>query len=197
MVAKVVKEKLEKDGQGVFYKSLRLAGLDAKLRRSVDWAFEDKGRLYVTIWDITTSEKNGVVQAIIPVGKWIRNDRSHTRLKAERMLDALLRYEGEQVVGFLCERDKNSEDVKIRSSCPDDVPWQIQKTGPKSFRLIRGGGATFISALPKFQPGKLYCPSSNKWDRSDVRLSECFAHHFHVTRRIVDIANAVSRWSFV
>lgn len=60
MVAKVVKEKLEKDGQGVFYKSLHLAGLDAKPRRSVDWAFEDKGRLYVTIWDITTYEKNGV-----------------------------------------------------------------------------------------------------------------------------------------
>ena len=75
MVAKVVKEKLEKDGQGVFYKSLRLAGLDAKPRRSVDWEFEDKGRLYVTIWDITTFEKNGVVQAIIPVGKWIRNVR--------------------------------------------------------------------------------------------------------------------------
>ena len=41
------------------------------------------------------------------------------------------------------------------------------------------------------------CPSSNKWNRSDVRLSECFAHHFHVTRRIVDSANGVSRWSFV
>ena len=41
------------------------------------------------------------------------------------------------------------------------------------------------------------CPSSNKWDRSDFRLSECFARHFHVTRRIVDIANDVSRWSLV
>ena len=41
------------------------------------------------------------------------------------------------------------------------------------------------------------CPSSNKWDGSDFRLSECFARHFHVTRRIVDIANDVSRWSFV
>jgi hypothetical protein len=37
------------------------------------------------------------------------------------------------------------------------------------------------------------CPSSNKWNRSDVRLSECFAHHFHVTRRSVDIAIVVSR----
>ena len=41
------------------------------------------------------------------------------------------------------------------------------------------------------------CPSSNKWDRCAVRLSECIAHHFHVTRRVCDIANGVSRWCFV
>ena len=41
------------------------------------------------------------------------------------------------------------------------------------------------------------CPSSNKWDKCFVRLSECFAHHFHLTRRAVDSANGVSRWSFV
>ena len=41
------------------------------------------------------------------------------------------------------------------------------------------------------------CPSSNKWDRCLVLLRECFAHHFHVTRRVVDSANDVSRWSFV
>ena len=41
------------------------------------------------------------------------------------------------------------------------------------------------------------CPSSNKWDRCAVRLSECFAHHFHVMRRVVDSANDVPRWSFV
>ena len=29
------------------------------------------------------------------------------------------------------------------------------------------------------------CPSSNKWDRCLVLLRECFAHHFHVTRRVV------------
>jgi len=75
MVAKVVKEKLEKDGQGVFYKSLRLAGLDAKPRRSVDWVFEEDDRLYVSVWDVTTSERNGVVKSIIPAGKWIRNVR--------------------------------------------------------------------------------------------------------------------------
>ena len=38
-----------------------------------------------------------------------------------------------------------------------------------------------------------YCPSSNKWDRCLVLLRECFAHHFHVTRRVVDSANDVSR----
>ena len=43
----------------------------------------------------------------------------------------------------------------------------------------------------------LSCPSSNKWDRCAVRLSECSAHHFHVTWRVVDSANDVSRWSFV
>ena len=37
------------------------------------------------------------------------------------------------------------------------------------------------------------CPSSNKWDRCLVLLRECFAHHFHVTRRVVDSANDVSR----
>ena len=39
------------------------------------------------------------------------------------------------------------------------------------------------------------CPSSNKWNRSTFRLSECFAHHFHVTRHAVGSANDVSRWS--
>ena len=37
------------------------------------------------------------------------------------------------------------------------------------------------------------CPCSNKWDRCLVLLRECFAHHFHVTRRVVDSANDVSR----
>jgi cytochrome P450 len=41
------------------------------------------------------------------------------------------------------------------------------------------------------------CPSSNKWDKASLRLSECFAHQFHVTRRVVDSANGVSRWFFV
>ena len=41
------------------------------------------------------------------------------------------------------------------------------------------------------------CPSSNKWYRFGVRLSECFAHHFHVTRRTVGSANGVSRWCCV
>ncbi len=40
------------------------------------------------------------------------------------------------------------------------------------------------------------CPSSNKWDRCSVKLSECFAHQFNITRRVVDSANDVSRWSF-
>ncbi len=41
-----------------------------------------------------------------------------------------------------------------------------------------------------------YCPSSSKWDRCSAMLSECFAHQFHITRRVVDSANDVSRWSF-
>ena len=41
------------------------------------------------------------------------------------------------------------------------------------------------------------CPSSNKWDRCLVLLRECFAHHFHVTRRVVGSAIDVPRWSFV
>ena len=40
------------------------------------------------------------------------------------------------------------------------------------------------------------CPSSNEWDRYAVKLSECSAHHFHITRRAVDSANDVSRWFF-
>ena len=31
------------------------------------------------------------------------------------------------------------------------------------------------------------CPSSNKWDRCLVLLRECFAHHFHITRRVVEV----------
>ena len=164
MVSKVVKKKLEEDGQSALYKSLQRAGLDAQPRRSVDWVFEENDRLYVSVWDVTTSERNGVVKSIIPAGKWIRNARSHTRPKAERMLDALLRYEGQQVVAILCERDKNAEEVKIRKSCPDDVPWVVQKTGPKSFRLIRGGDVAIKSDLPKFQPGKLYKRSTDIHD---------------------------------
>ena len=164
MVAKVVKKKLEEDGRTAFYWSLQRAGLDAKPRRSVEWIYEDNGRLYVTIWDITTSEKDGVIESIIPVGKWIRNTRAHTRPKAERMLDALLRYEGEDVVAILCERDKNSDGTRIRRSCPDDVPWQIQKTGPQSFRLVRAGGVAKISSIPTFQPGKLYQRSKDIHD---------------------------------
>ena len=41
------------------------------------------------------------------------------------------------------------------------------------------------------------CPSSNKWDRCSVWLSEYIAHHFHITRRVVDNANDVSSWCFV
>ena len=41
------------------------------------------------------------------------------------------------------------------------------------------------------------CPYSNKWDRCLVLLRECFAHHFHITRGVVDSANGVSRWSLV
>ena len=53
--------------------------------------------------------------------------------------------------------------------------------------------------LPVAQHGlnRAFCPSSNKWDRCLVLLRECFAHHFHITRGVVDSANGVSRWSFV
>ena len=40
------------------------------------------------------------------------------------------------------------------------------------------------------------CPSSNKWNRRSDYLMESFAHHLHVTRRVVDSANDVSQWSF-
>ena len=54
--------------------------------------------------------------------------------------------------------------------------------------------AVTMDALIEVQE-RLYtdCPSSNKWDRCLVLLRECFAHHFHVTRRVVDSANDVSR----
>ena len=50
--------------------------------------------------------------------------------------------------------------------------------------LVRGGARRMLCEA---------CPSSNKWDRCLVLLRECFAHHFHVTRRVVDSANDVSR----
>ena len=37
------------------------------------------------------------------------------------------------------------------------------------------------------------CPSSNKWNWFSLRLKECLAHHFHITRRVVDSANDVLR----
>ena len=40
------------------------------------------------------------------------------------------------------------------------------------------------------------CPSSNKWNRRSAFLKESFAHQLHITRRVVDSANDVSRWSF-
>ena len=42
------------------------------------------------------------------------------------------------------------------------------------------------------EPAVHYCPSSNKWNRSDFSLSECFAHHFHVMRRTVTTPDWVS-----
>ncbi|MDH3669279.1 MAG: hypothetical protein OEN23_20385 [Paracoccaceae bacterium] len=40
------------------------------------------------------------------------------------------------------------------------------------------------------------CLSSNKWNKRSDYLMESFAHHFHITRRVVDSANDVSRSSF-
>jgi hypothetical protein len=40
------------------------------------------------------------------------------------------------------------------------------------------------------------CPSSNKWNRRSDLLMESFVPYGHVTRRVVDSANDVSRWSF-
>ena len=37
------------------------------------------------------------------------------------------------------------------------------------------------------------CPSSNKWNRRSDYLMESFAHHFHITRRVVGSANDVSQ----
>ena len=42
----------------------------------------------------------------------------------------------------------------------------------------------------------IFCPSSNKWNRRSGFLMESFVPHGHVTRRVVDSANDVSRWFF-
>ena len=56
----------------------------------------------------------------------------------------------------------------------------------------------FIKVNEQTLERKPNCPSSSKWDRCAVRLSECFAHHHcHIMRRAVDSANDVSRWSLV
>ena len=54
------------------------------------------------------------------------------------------------------------------------------------FNRVNSGGT-------KLSKGDLVCPSSNKWDRCLVLLRAYFAHHFHVTQRVVDSANDVSR----
>ena len=55
-------------------------------------------------------------------------------------------------------------------------------------------GATFITAYRRTSAAR--CPSSNKWSRRSAFLKESFAHQLHITRRGVDSANDVSRWSF-
>ena len=72
------------------------------------------------------------------------------------------------------------------SLCQTFSPCTFENTPACLRKRLRG--ATGVSTS---------CPSSNKWDRCAVRLSECFAHHFHVMRRVVDSANDVPRWSFV
>ena len=100
----------------------------------------------------------------------------------------------------------------------DDFLSEVDKLPTKSrFRYLHNGHATFLREEERRfitpdairgscvigEPDEIVeqvrgleragCPSSNKWDRCLVLLRECFAHHFHVTRRVVDSANDVSR----
>ena len=73
---------------------------------------------------------------------------------------------------------------------------KIGKDIDDAMLAIEARNASLKGVLPKdyARPAlNKVCPSSNKWDRCLVLLRECFAHHFHVTRRVVDSANDVSR----
>ncbi len=58
------------------------------------------------------------------------------------------------------------------------------------------GGIGEATARLYLDQGAKVCPSSDKWNRRSDYLMESFAHHLHITRRVVDSANDVSRWSF-
>ena len=57
-----------------------------------------------------------------------------------------------------------------------------------NFGIVAGLAIVFL---------ELNCPSSNKWNRRSILLKESFVPHLHVTRRVADSANDVSRWSSV
>ena len=93
-----------------------------------------------------------------------------------------------------------SDGAGILHILPADFAHQMttfKTTGPNMLARKRG-----VDRFFKLFAGSLWsvyrlhlhnCPSSNKWDRCLVLLRECFAHHFHVRRRVVDSANDVSR----
>ena len=78
----------------------------------------------------------------------------------------------------------------------------ITDSGAIELRTRYGDGSNVVSVLNE-QSGGIYadvesthCPSSNKWNRRSDYLVESFVPHYHITRRVVDSANDVSRWSF-
>ena len=87
--------------------------------------------------------------------------------------------------------------------CHETVRYWWNRFGPMfagEIRKRRVHGRNWLNwrwhldeVLVRINGERHYCPSSNKWDRCLVLLRECFAHHFHVTRRVVDSANDVSR----
>ena len=107
-------------------------------------------------------------------------------------LDALLQIEPHKLPPAVCIYATRAESLKL--DMPSEVRVRHVDVADRLAPLAAAGahedGVDFLRGR---RCSGNACPSSNKWDRCLVLLREYFAHHFHVTQRVVDSANDVSR----
>ena len=120
--------------------------------------------------------------------KIIRDIKRNTRKQysaEEKIRIVLDGVRGEDSIAQLCRREGIAQSLYYKWSKDFMQAGKQRLAGD----IVRQANTSQVTALR--------CLSSNKWDRCLVLLRECFAHHFHVTRRVVGSAIDVPRWSFV